>query len=121
MNKLSVRHNCLLSNKCGSKEKGGSMRGINRREFIGTVIGGTGVAAATGGALLWDAQTTQSKPQSSGEFAIDPAVKSPTDKVSLGKSGIKVSLVGIGTGSGGWAGQSDQTRLGQAEFTRQMR
>jgi aryl-alcohol dehydrogenase-like predicted oxidoreductase len=32
-----------------------------------------------------------------------------------------VSLVGIGTGSGGWARQSNQTRLGQEEFTRQMR
>ncbi len=94
------------------------MRKLNRREFIGAVIGGTGAAAA--GAILWDGQTTQSQ-QRSGDFTIDSAIKSPTDRVSLGKSGIKVSLVGIGTGSGGWARTSNQTRLGQAEFTRQMR
>jgi len=100
-------------------EKGGSTSRINRREFIGAVIGGTSVAAATG-ALLWDGQTAQSQ-QRGGDFIIDPAIKSPTDKVSLGKSGVQVSLVGIGTGSGGWARQSNQTRLGQEDFTKQIR
>jgi aryl-alcohol dehydrogenase-like predicted oxidoreductase len=94
------------------------MRKLNRRDFIGTVVGGTGIAAA--GALLWDSKSEKNPYQNSG-FTIDPAIKSPTDRVSLGKSGIKVSLVGIGTGSGGWAGQSDQTRLGQEEFTKQLR
>ncbi len=94
------------------------MHRLNRREFLGAVIGGTGVAAT--GALLWDGQTAKSQ-HWGGDFIIDPAVKSPTDKVSLGKSGLKVSLVGIGTGSGGWARQSNQTRLGQEEFTKQIR
>lgn len=91
---------------------------LNRRKFIGTVVGGAGVAAT--GVLLWDGLTAKSEPYSPG-FTIDRTITSPTDKVSLGKSGIKVSLVGIGTGSGGWAGRSDQTRLGQEEFTRQLR
>jgi hypothetical protein len=94
------------------------MRKLNRREFIGAVVGGTG--AVTAGALLWNGQSAKSELREA-EFVVDPGVKSPTDKVSLGKSGIKVSLVGIGTGSGGWAGQSNQTRLGQQEFTRQLR
>lgn len=94
------------------------MRKLNRREFIGTVIGGTGVAAT--GAILWEGQAAKS--YHPGEsFIIDSAIKNPTDKVSLGKSGVKVSLVGIGTGSGGWARQSNQTRLGQEEFTKQIR
>jgi aryl-alcohol dehydrogenase-like predicted oxidoreductase len=96
------------------------MGGLNRRKFIGAVIGGAGAVGA--GAYLLDAPgTAQSQRQRSLDFVIDRTVKSPTDKVELGKSGVKVSLVGIGTGSGGWAGQSDQTRLGQEEFTRQLR
>jgi 1-deoxyxylulose-5-phosphate synthase len=95
------------------------MRKFNRREFIGATIGGTAVAA-TAGAYLWNVPSIQSEYQSP-KFSIDPAIKSPTDKVSLGKSGIQVSVVGIGTGSSGWAKRSNQTNLGQAEFTRQMR
>ncbi len=91
---------------------------LNRREFIGAAIAGTGVAAT--GTFLWRGTTAKSETGNAG-FIIDPAIKNPTDKVLLGKSGIKVSLVGIGTGSGGWAGQSNQTRLGQEEFTRQLR
>lgn len=93
-------------------------RKFNRREFIGAVMGGAGVAAAS--AFLWDGETAQSQ-QKTADWTINSAIKSPTDRVWLGKSGIKVSLVGIGTGSGGWAGQSNQTRLGQQEFTRQLR
>jgi aryl-alcohol dehydrogenase-like predicted oxidoreductase len=94
------------------------MRKLNRRGFIGAVIGGTSVAAT--GALLLDGQSAESQ-HLGGDFVIEPTIKSPTDKVSLGKSGLKISLVGIGTGSGGWARQSDQTRLGQQEFTKQIR
>lgn len=91
---------------------------FNRREFLTAAVAGTGAAATA--ALLWDGQTANSQHRSS-DFIIDPTIKSPTDKVSLGKSGITVSLVGIGTGSGGWARQSNQTRLGQPEFTKQIR
>lgn len=95
------------------------MRKLNRREFMGAIIGGAASVAATG-ALLRDGQTAKSE-HLGARFIIDPAIKSPTDKVPLGKSGINVSLVGIGTGSGGWARQSNQTRLGQEEFTKQIR
>src|SRR4029077_11262943 len=47
--------------------------------------------------------------------------KSPTDQVTLGKTGIKVSLVGMGTGSHGSGQASNQTRLGVKEFTRVVR
>jgi aryl-alcohol dehydrogenase-like predicted oxidoreductase len=89
---------------------------ISRRGFIGAVVGG----AAAGSVLLLDARKTESQ-RRDVEFVVDSSVKAATDRVALGKSGVKVSVVGIGTGSGGWAGSSDQTRLGQAEFTRQLR
>src|SRR5262249_1009633 len=38
--------------------------------------------------------------------------KAPSDKVTLGKTGIQVSLVGMGTGSVGSGQASNQTRLG---------
>jgi aryl-alcohol dehydrogenase-like predicted oxidoreductase len=41
--------------------------------------------------------------------------------VTLGKSGIQVSLVGMGTGSVGSGQASNQTRLGVKEFTRVVR
>src|SRR5262249_24207784 len=47
--------------------------------------------------------------------------KSPTDKVTLGKTGIQVSLVGMGTGSVGVEQSSNQVRLGVKEFTRVVR
>src|SRR5205807_4235954 len=47
--------------------------------------------------------------------------KGPTDKVALGKTGIQVSLVGMGTGSVGSGQASNQTRLGVKEFTHVVR
>jgi predicted aldo/keto reductase-like oxidoreductase len=47
--------------------------------------------------------------------------QSPTELVSLGKSGVKVSLVGMGTGSVGSGQASNQTRLGVKEFSRLVR
>lgn len=90
------------------------MKRLSRRKFIGTVAAG---AALVGGAAL----------RGGGEAAaaalgpIDPGVKSPTDRVTLGRSGLKVSLVGIGTGSIGYARRSNQTQLGQPGFTKLMR
>lgn len=91
---------------------------LNRREFIGAIIAGTSAIPAR--AFLRDSQPTKDV-HLDADLKIDRSIKSPVDKVSLGKSGIQVSLVGIGTGSGGWARQSNQTRLGQEEFTRQIR
>jgi len=45
----------------------------------------------------------------------------PAEQVDLGRTGIRVSPLGMGTGSNGWNGASNQTRLGQAHFTRVVR
>jgi 1-deoxyxylulose-5-phosphate synthase len=38
------------------------------------------------------------------------------DKVKLGKTGLSISRVALGTGSGGWKNASNQTRLGMKKF-----
>lgn len=43
------------------------------------------------------------------------------DKVKLGKTGLKVSRIAMGTGTKGWNFQSNQTRAGQDHFTRMAR
>jgi len=55
------------------------------------------------------------------EAAVLKRPGSATEQVALGKSGIKVSLVGMGTGSVGSGQASNQTRLGTKEFTRVVR
>jgi predicted aldo/keto reductase-like oxidoreductase len=96
------------------------MARISRRKFIGTVATGTGVTLATG-ALLHRSSGSTALAEPTAAGPIDPAIKSPTDRVSLGRSGIKVSVVGVGTGSIGYAHHSNQTLLGQEQFTRLMR
>jgi len=88
---------------------------VNRRDFIvQTAISTTAALAAT---------TTNSAHAAPGRAARDRSLlpKSPTDLVTLGKSGIQVSLVGMGTGSIGSGQASNQTRLGVKEFTRVVR
>ena len=77
---------------------------FNRRQFIRTT------AALTGTALLspWT--------RSSARAATGQAVKrTATDQVTLGKTGIKLSRLGIGTGSN--SGRI-QTALGKDDFTK---
>jgi 1-deoxyxylulose-5-phosphate synthase len=38
------------------------------------------------------------------------------DKVALGKTGLNVSRIALGTGTKGWRNESNQTRLGMAKF-----
>ena len=79
----------------------------NRREFIQTAV-------AAGGAIALGLKTTTPvKALVKGKKA--------TDRVALGKSGISVSLIGVGTGSVGSNHSSNQTRLGQEGFTSLMR
>ena len=89
------------------------MSKLSRRKFIGTVAAG---AALVSGAAL---RGEESVAATLGP--IDRSVKSPTDLVKLGRSGLKVSLVGLGTGSIGYARRSNQTQLGQESFTKMMR
>lgn len=92
------------------------MSRLGRRKFIGTVAAGAGAALVCGAA----ARALEGE-ASAAAWPVDPGVKRPTDQVALGRSGLKVSLVGIGTGSIGHARHSNQTRLGQPAFTRLMR
>ena len=82
---------------------------LNRREFLAQATATATLAATATSAL---AGTVRSK------IALP---KSPTDKVTLGKTGIQVSLVGMGTGSVGSGQASNQTRLGVKGFTRVVR
>jgi predicted aldo/keto reductase-like oxidoreductase len=82
------------------------MEKINRRQFVGTALAATGALAL---GAVHEAEAAGKPP------------KKPTDKVALGKTGIKVSLVGMGTGSIGWNHESNQTRLGHEAFNRLVR
>lgn len=79
---------------------------LSRREFLGQSVAAFG-AAATLGAL------TQPR-----ALAAEPAVISAGSIVTLGKSGVKTSLLGIGTGSHGVGRSSNQVKLGQDKFNR---
>jgi aryl-alcohol dehydrogenase-like predicted oxidoreductase len=53
--------------------------------------------------------------------ASERRLKSLTDRVKLGRTGIKVSCLGFGTGTKGWDHRSNQTKLGIVEFSRMIR
>jgi 1-deoxyxylulose-5-phosphate synthase len=91
---------------------------ISRRQFIGTAITATG---ALGAGTLVANRLSHTGSTDAGGPPIDYSVKSPTDRVRLGKTDVMISLVGVGTGTVGWNHASNQTRLGQDAFTRLMR
>ena len=99
------------------------MKKIGRREFLGAAVATAGLSSA--GALFkdWPRTTIAGTPAPDDANAGLRVIRSltPTSQVPLGKSGIKVSMVGIGTGSIGWARHSNQTQLGQGGFTQLMR
>jgi aryl-alcohol dehydrogenase-like predicted oxidoreductase len=78
---------------------------LNRRDFLAQATVATTALAASSTALAARANLP----------------KGPTEKVTLGKTGIQVSLVGMGTGSIGNGQASNQTRLGVKGFTRVVR
>lgn len=80
---------------------------LDRRTFVAGAIAATSAVALGIGA--------------EEEAEALPLPKLATDRVKLGKTGIKISLVGMGTGSIGWNHQSNQTRLGQEAFTKLVR
>ncbi len=81
----------------------------NRRQFIGTVLAGTGALMAGSGL-----STAQAARRSRGGRKV-------TDIVTLGKSGIKTTRLAQGTGWNGGARSSAHTRLGEKEFTKLIR
>ncbi|MEJ7710358.1 MAG: aldo/keto reductase [Pyrinomonadaceae bacterium] len=83
-----------------------SHHSISRRKFIQGSAALAGVAAITPAIPATTTGTTGA------------AVRTATDLVSLGKSGLKISRLGIGTGSNGGKVQRD---LGQEGFNRLIR
>lgn len=79
-------------------------QGLNRRQFLQS-------AALAGTALLstWPLETLS---------AAIPPVRTAVDQVTLGKTGIKLSRLGFGTGS---SNGHDQTALGQEGFNKLIR
>src|SRR5687767_6749357 len=98
----------------------------NRRQFMGAALAATGALAlgfkvkAARSNTIPAAEENQLKP---GELAPGNRLrgKKVSDRVTLGQSGIKVSMIGIGTGTVGSRRQSNQTRLGDEGFKRIMR
>ncbi len=86
---------------------------LSRRDFLAHTAAASAAMAASSSGLA----SAMASPASS-RLALP---KSSTDVVSLGKSGVKVSLVGMGTGSVGTDQASNQTRKGVKEFTRVVR
>ncbi|MFO0958396.1 MAG: aldo/keto reductase [Isosphaeraceae bacterium] len=82
---------------------------MNRRDFLAASAASAALASMPG---LAPASTAFPKAE---------IPKSPTDRRILGKSGVEVSLIGMGTGSVGSGQASNQTRLGVKEFTRVVR
>ena len=79
-----------------------------RRRFLKTGLAGAGL-------LVTSPRLTLARE------AARPAVKSGTDAVTLGRTGVTTSFLAFGTGMNGGNRSSDLTRLGQAEFTRILR
>ncbi len=83
------------------------MKSLTRRDFIQkSVIGITGTTALI-----------NTLPEIT--YAVDKTVT--VDKVPLGKTGLTVSRIALGTGSRGWKNVSDQTRLGMPQFVKLAR
>lgn len=72
---------------------------IDRREFLTTTI--TGAGALVLGSAVASAQASP---------------PNPYEMVPLGKTGLKVSRIGIGTGMRGGMRESNQTRMGREKF-----
>ncbi len=79
------------------------MSGWTRREFL---AGATAVAGAAVAGRLWAGQSQTRRPVRG------------TDLVTLGKTGIKTTILGVGTGT---RGGREQRQMGQAAFVKMMR
>jgi predicted aldo/keto reductase-like oxidoreductase len=87
-----------------------------RRHFLKASLAGAGVFALTP-RLAFSAKKTEAATATAARLA----VKGAADRVALGRTGIQCSFLAQGTGSNGWGGSSDHTRLGQAAFTKLVR
>ncbi len=78
---------------------------LDRRQFIKTTLAGAGL-------FMTASPLTAATPT---------LPRSATDRVTLGKTGIKCSYLAQGTGFNGSRRSSDHTRMGQESFTRLLR
>jgi len=85
------------------------MSRISRRHFL------AGLGAAAGTVTFSDRFASAAPPASTVSI---PEIKTGSDRVTLGRSGIQTSVLGIGTGTRGGREQHD---LGQAAFTKLVR
>jgi len=83
---------------------------IGRREFLESM------AVGAGGLVLGCNGRTRVAPAPAAPTTFDPY-----EMVPLGRTGLKLSRVGIGTGMKGWMRASNQTRLGADGFTKLIR
>jgi aryl-alcohol dehydrogenase-like predicted oxidoreductase len=83
------------------------MSSFSRRDFLGQSAVAVGALAAAG--------------SNASAAATVRSLKSGVDQVTLGRTGIKTSLVGIGTGSNGVRHSSNQMRLGHEKFVKLIR
>ena len=86
------------------------MSRISRREFLASATAAVGVSALVG--------VSSGAGHSTFAIAAPPKIKRGTDLVTLGKSGIKTSVLGIGTGT---RGGREQRELGYDGFTKLAR
>ena len=82
------------------------MSQLSRRDFLGQS------AVAVGALAVAQAATAAETPRK---------LTSATQQVTVGRTGIQTSLVGMGTGSVGVKRSSNQVRLGQEKFNRLVR
>ena len=78
---------------------------ISRRRFLSSAVTGAAVLASGCG----------SDPTGTAKIPVAPSADQP---VPLGKTGLVVPRVAMGTGTHGWKRASDQTRLGEEGFVR---
>jgi aryl-alcohol dehydrogenase-like predicted oxidoreductase len=89
---------------------------LHRREFLAQAS-----AAAAAAAVVSTSTTASAASASAPPFPKNELPTGPVQKRTLGKTGVQVSLIGMGTGSIGSGQASNQTRLGIKEFTRVVR
>ncbi len=83
------------------------MDDITRRTFLKSAVGAS--------AMLAGCSSNGGDPD-----RIEDVRDSAADRVELGRSGVLVPRVAMGTGTHGWKRASDQTRLGQQDFSKLM-
>jgi len=85
------------------------MSQLTRRELLKKSILGTGVIAGLPSL------------GAAAEAVLSTALPNSTDRVEVGKSGVKVTRIAMGTGFNGFNRSSNQTKMGQQAFTELIR